>query len=234
MELPYFYEKNFYEKEHFILSEETAKHCVQVLRMKTGEKLNITDGTGNIFTSIITEIGKKNCVVKVEEKIFKPKPVKQISIAISLLKNAARFEWFLEKATEIGVAEIVPLICRRTERQHFRWDRMNKILISAMLQSQQAWLPQMPPPQAFRQYLLQFKNSSSSQKKLIAHCATGEKKTLKNFSSENNIQIFIGPEGDFTDDEILLALQNNFTAVSLGNTRLRTETAGIVAATILA
>ena len=232
MALPYFYETNIHLNGHLHLSEETAKHCVQVLRMKIGEKLNLTDGTGNVFTSVITEIDKKDCVVKIEEKNIQPEPAKQISIAISLLKNTTRFEWFLEKATEIGVTEIVPLICHRTERQHFRFDRMNKILISAMLQSQQAWLPQMYEPQMFEQYLLQ-SSLLSSQKKLIAHCAYGEKKELKSFWAENNVQIFIGPEGDFTNEEILLALQNNFTAVNLGNTRLRTETAGIVAATVL-
>lgn len=239
MALPYFYEKDIDKNEHFILSEETSKHCVQVLRMKIGERLNITDGVGSVYTSVITEIDKRNCVIKIEEKKFQPKPVKQISIAISLLKNATRFEWFLEKATEIGVSKIVPLICQRTERQHFRFDRMNKILISAMLQSQQTWLPQMPEPQAFEQYLLQSAISSShlpagqAGKKLIAHCTEDEKIELKFFSSENNAQIFIGPEGDFTNEEISLALQNNFIAVSLGNTRLRTETAGIVAATVL-
>jgi RNA methyltransferase, RsmE family len=232
MALPYFYEKDINNDGRLILSEETARHCIQVLRMKIGEQLNITDGAGNIFTSVITEIGKKTCVVKVEEKKFQPKSSKQVSIAISLLKNTARFEWFLEKATEIGVTEIVPLICHRTERQHFRFDRMNKILISAMLQSQQAWLPPMHEPQIFEQYLHQT-IMAGGQKKLIAHCIENEKTELKNFSAQYNIQIFIGPEGDFTNEEISLALQNNFTAVSLGSTRLRTETAGIVAAAIL-
>src|SRR6185295_12899984 len=156
---------------------------------------------------------------------------RNITIAISLLKNTNRFEWFLEKATEIGVSEIIPLICERTEKQKFRYDRMKGICISAILQSQQTWLPILNEPKQFDDIVIQ---QFDQQQKFIAHCdESSVKKQLSTLQSFNSSIIFIGPEGDFTKDEIKLALENNFVPVSLGETRLRTETAGIVAASLL-
>ena len=154
----------------------------------------------------------------------------KITIAISLLKNTNRFEWFLEKVTEIGVSEIIPLICERTEKEKFRHDRMNQICISAMLQSQQVWLPVLHEPlplsnQTIKQFI--------HQQKFIAHCYDGYKQQLNHQTINPSSLILIGPEGDFTKAEIELAMQNNFVPVSLGETRLRTETAGVVAAAIL-
>ena len=230
MTIPYFYEKNILNNaSHFILSEETSRHCVQVLRMKIGEKLHLTDGKGNLFTASIAEADKKNCAVKIESLNFTTKKSKKICIAVSLIKNTTRFEWFLEKATEIGVTEIIPLLCSRTERQHFRFDRMNNILIAAMLQSQQTWLPVLQMPTSLQIVL----DQSSYIQKLIAHCEENEKKTLGQLKIENSVQMLIGPEGDFTSDEIKSAIQKNYLPVSLGNTRLRTETAGITAAALL-
>lgn len=156
-------------------------------------------------------------------------PERVISLAVSLVKNTARFEWLLEKATEIGVSEIIPLLCKRTERQHFRFDRMNSIIISAMLQSRQTWLPILHEPIAIQQII----QSSSYQQKLIAHCTEDDKTSITQLSLADNIQILIGPEGDFTEEEIQLAKQHHYLPVTLGNTRLRTETAGMVAATLL-
>ena len=230
MQLPYFYEKNISSNDSILtLSEETSKHCIQVLRMKTGEQLQLTDGKGNLITASISKANKKNCEVRVEEASNKKQATKKICIAISLLKNASRFEWFLEKATEIGVSEIMPLLCHRTERQHFRFDRMHNILIAAMLQSRQTWLPVLQVPLAFEQTV----TSSLYQKKLIAHCREEEKNVLTEIQIGNDIQILIGPEGDFTEEEIQLSIKNNFLPITLGNTRLRTETAGIVAAALL-
>jgi len=230
MTIPYFYEKNILNTaSHFILSEETSRHCIQVLRMKIGEKLHLTDGKGNLFTASIAEADKKNCAVKIESSNFTKKKAKKICIAVSLIKNANRFEWFLEKATEMGVTEIIPLLCSRTERQHFRFDRMNNILIAAMLQSQQTWLPVLQMPTSLQIVI----DQSSYIQKLIAHCEENEKKTLGQLKIENNVQMLIGPEGDFTWDEIKSAIQKNYLPVSLGNTRLRTETAGITAAALL-
>jgi 16S rRNA (uracil1498-N3)-methyltransferase len=146
-----------------------------------------------------------------------------------LIKNTNRFEWFLEKATEIGVSEIIPIICERTEKQNFRHDRMKNILISAMLQSQQAWLPILHEPIKF----LEVVKNSSQQNKYIAHCSEEEKKELSNETSRKSSIILIGPEGDFTKNEIELAIENKFVPVTLGDTRLRTETAGMVAAVLL-
>jgi 16S rRNA (uracil1498-N3)-methyltransferase len=203
-----------------------------VLRMKIGEQLQITDGKGNLFITEIVDDHKKKATVEILSSTFVKPPEKKITIAISLVKNTSRFEWFLEKATEIGVNEIIPLLCTRTEKQHFRFDRMNGILVSAMLQSQQAWLPVLHEPTRFDDLVMRRFDDS---KKYIAHCLPeGNKETLNHqINKSSNQLILIGPEGDFTSDEIEQALQSDFTPVTLGETRLRTETAGIVAATLL-
>lgn len=216
-----------------VLDEDTSKHIVQVLRMKNGEQLKITDGRGNIFTCRIADDHRKKCEVTIIETSQIPNPISPISIAISPVKNNSRFEWFLEKATEIGVAEIVPLICDRTEKQQLKMERLQGILISAMLQSQQAWLPVLQEATKFNDYVKQAGNDASLQK-LIAHCEEDKKTALSSIQSSDHSTILIGPEGDFTSREIELALQHEFMPVSLGETRLRTETAGIVAAALLA
>ncbi len=229
MLLPIFFQE-IIDESSFSLSEETSKHITQVLRMKEGEHLQLTDGKGKILAvEIITE-NKKATEVKVISTSNIPHRTSNITIAISLIKNASRFEWFLEKATEIGIAEIIPLVCERTEKQHFRFDRMKNILISAMLQSQQAWLPILHEPIKFKELV----KNSNHQKKYIAHCEESEKHALhQHISTSAHQLICIGPEGDFTKNEIASAQQNNFIPVALGNTRLRTETAGIVAAVLL-
>ena len=209
---------------------------VQVLRMNAGEQLNLTDGKGNLITAEITEAHKKHCQVKVINSTFINQPSRKITIAISLLKNSNRFEWFLEKATEIGISEIIPLICERTEKEKFRQDRMEGIIISAMLQSQQCWLPVLQKPVAFDKLLDSFTTLQKLyDQKFIAHCIEKEKRNLIDLVNESLSSqiILIGPEGDFTPDEVQLAVLNHFDAVSLGDTRLRAETAGIVAATLL-
>ena len=226
--------------ESLALNEDTSKHVVQVLRMKEGELLQLTDGKGNLVTAQITDAHKKRASVKITKAEFVPAPTRKTVIAISLLKNANRFEWFLEKATELGVQIIVPLLCEHTERQHFRYDRMQAVLVSAMLQSQQSWIPELHEPIAFEKMIENFESDqltgdSNSFQKFIAHCADdGEKKNFRQQVDHSaSAIILIGPEGDFAADEIALALQHGFKPVSLGDTRLRAETAGIVAATIL-
>jgi 16S rRNA (uracil1498-N3)-methyltransferase len=234
MALPFFYSEEIeMAAKQFVLNEETSKHAAQVLRMKNGQQLQLTDGKGNLFTAEIIDDNKKSCKVKILSTSFQPPSENKITIAISLVKNAHRFEWFLEKATEIGVSGIVPLICERTEKQHFRAERMKSILVSAMLQSQQAWLPAIQEPVKYTIYIKSVKEDTAL-KKFIAHCEKEEPRTqLCTYRPFSDSVILIGPEGDFTTDEIELALQNNFTPVALGDTRLRTETAGIVAVTIL-
>ena len=235
MSLPIFYIEQFDEKASLItLNEETSKHVVQVLRMQAGEQIHLTDGRGYLLTAQIAEAHKRNCVVKVQGIIYQEKGKGKTTIAISLVKNASRFEWFLEKATELGVNEIVPLLCERTERQHFRYERMKGILLSAMLQSKQVWLPVLSEPVKFEEYVRQT-TSLEKMVKLIAHCEDAEKQQLSNLqiAEFSNSIILIGPEGDFTPKEIELALQQHFLPVALGETRLRTETAGIAAAVLL-
>ena len=228
MQSPFFYEENFSDSENFVLSEDSSKHIVQVLRMHENENLLITNGKGEMLKTFITIADKKKTKVKITERIFFPQNAAKVSIAVSLIKNTNRFEWFLEKATELGVSEIIPLLCQRTEKQHFRYERMKNICVSAMLQSQQAWLPALQEPVKFADLI----KKSSNQNKYIAHCIEEQKKQLSNEISDNyRIQqgdtlLLIGPEGDFTKDEIAVAIQNNYIPVSLGETRLRTETAG--------
>ena len=231
MALPFFYINEYTaSQKEIIMNEETSKHIVQVLRMKAGEQLNLTDGKGALLTCGITTEHKRHCEVKVLSAVIYPLSSKKITIAISLLKNANRFEWFLEKATEIGVNEIIPLICERTEKEKFRFDRMQGICISAMLQSQQTWLPVLQEPVDFKKLCEQ----SMAEQKFIAHCDEGTKQNLhSHIRTSASSCICIGPEGDFTEKEIEMALQNNFIPVSLGDTRLRTETAGVVASTLL-
>ncbi|MFP5040574.1 RsmE family RNA methyltransferase [Parasediminibacterium sp. JCM 36343] len=229
MPIPYFYQQNVPTTGAFILNEETSKHCIQVLRMKVGEPLQLTDGKGSLHTATIAREDKRHCEVHIQTSSFEEKQGRIVSIGISLLKNANRLEWFLEKATELGISEIIPLLCQRTEKQQFRQDRMNNILIAAMLQSRQVWLPVLHPPTPVAQVIA----NSSYPQKLIAHCEEADKQTIPSMELEKNVQILIGPEGDFSPLEIGLALQQGYLPTSLGNTRLRTETAGVVAATLL-
>jgi len=230
--LPFFYKEDLTAtRTDFVLDEASSKHIVQVLRMQNGEQLQLTNGKGILFTAEITDNNRKKCTVKVTQTNHLQRLTNNISIAISPVKNNTRFEWFLEKATEIGVSEIIPLVCIRTEKTAFKFDRMKSILVSAMLQSQQCWLPVLHEPTKFNALV----TSSTHQQKFIAHCIDDAKRSLADLNNESLSSkiILIGPEGDFTTDEIELALQNHYSAVSLGATRLRTETAGIVAATLL-
>ncbi len=235
MALPFFYISQYdVAQKEIVLDEDTSRHVVQVLRMNTGEKLNLTDGKGFLLTAAIKDSHKKHCVVEIEQSEFTNAPGKRITIAISLLKNTNRFEWFLEKAAELGVTEIIPLLCTRTEKEKFRHDRLQQILVSAMLQSQQAWLPVLHEPVAY-ELLFRQEELQGVQHKYIAHCEEGQKQELADVLVDvaDNRIILIGPEGDFTLEEINLALAAHFKPVSLGETRLRAETAGVVAATLL-
>jgi 16S rRNA (uracil1498-N3)-methyltransferase len=230
MTLPFFYEPELPKiSDHFTLSEESSKHAIQVLRMKSGAHLQLTNGKGILYTASIVSEDKKKTVVLLQKPVQKNQPAKKISVCISLLKNTSRFEWFLEKATEIGVSEIQPLISKRTEHTRFRMDRMNGILIAAMLQSQQYWLPELHKPVSFGEIISQ----PAMAQQLIAYCGEGDKNFIRELPAASETRMLIGPEGDFTPDEIELALQNSYIPVSLGETRLRTETAGIVAASLL-
>jgi 16S rRNA (uracil1498-N3)-methyltransferase len=234
MSLSYFYiEQCDPSQKEIVLDEDTSYHIVQVLRMKPAEKLQLTDGKGNLLTGTIFECHKKHCTVTVESAQYKAQGVRRVSIGISLIKNSSRFEWFLEKATEIGVTEIIPLICERTVKEKFRYDRMKGICISAMLQSQQTWLPILHEPIAYDLLFRQEEIAGIAQK-FVAHCIQEEKHNLSELINKSlSSIILIGPEGDFSQKEIDLARQLDFIPVSLGESRLRTETAGVVAAVLM-
>ena len=222
-----FYYDNLGE-EQVILNEETSRHIISVLRLNTGDSILLTDGKGTQAAATIVDNNKKKCSVRLTEKKFTPRTSIQVAIGISLIKNTSRFEWFLEKATEIGVSEIYPMICERTEKEHFRLERMDGIITSAMLQSKQRWKPQLHQPTPFTKII----SNDNYHQQFIAHCIEDKDKiNLKAIKLTGNAIILIGPEGDFTDHEVSLA--KDFANVSLGPTRLRTETAGIVAAAFL-
>lgn len=229
MPIPLFYNTNKPVEGFFYLEEEASKHITQVLRMNAGERLRITDGKGNLYEAEISAAHKRHTVAAVQQHLEVKPPEVKTALAISLLKNTARFEWFIEKATEFGIGSIIPLICDRTERQKFRMERIRHIMVSAMLQSQQAWLPEISEPQKFSVSI-----NTPYVHKYIAHCENREGKLLlAKLERNNNSIVFIGPEGDFSTLEIDAALDMGVIQVSLGQTRLRTETAGILAAAML-
>lgn len=213
------------------LPDDTARHVLQVLRMPQGASLQITNGAGLLLTGTLLSTGKKQAAVQVTAAVEVPAAGRQITLAISVLKNAARLEWFFEKATEMGVTRFVPLLCERTERSHFRYDRMQALLISALQQSRQLWLPHLDAPTALPQFLQQLPPGN----RLLAHCADAPKQSLRNVPHlmQKDAVLLIGPEGDFTAAEIEAALAAGCQSVSLGTTRLRTETAGVVGAALL-
>lgn len=228
--LPYFFDATITEQATTItLTEETSKHAVQVLRMTEGEKMKLTNGLGLVLEVEIIAAHKKHCSVTVTNKTIVPAPSTHNTIAIGLVKNASRFEWFLEKASELGIRSIIPLITKRTEKQNFKKERMEQIVISAMLQSQQAHLSTLHEPIKYEQFIKQ----ETISNKMIAHCVEDSaKENITNYKTKSNI-VLIGPEGDFTTDEIAFALQQGFKPITLGATRLRTETAAVAAATLL-
>jgi 16S rRNA (uracil1498-N3)-methyltransferase len=210
----------------FSFDKEESKHIIKVLRKKDTDILFVTNGLGFLFKTEITLASDSKCTVKIIS-FEKAAPSKfRLHLAVAPTKMNDRYEWFLEKATEIGIQEITPIICDRSERKAINNERFDKILLTAMKQSNELYLPKLNPTITFKEFV-KLKNEDV---KLIAHCEETDKKTLKSVLKPNeNITMLIGPEGDFSEKEIALALENNFTAVSLGNTRLRTETAAIVA-----
>lgn len=230
MNIPLFYQHNLdLQSSVFDLDEDASRHVIQVLRMQKGERILLTDGKGSMLVAEIEDGHKKRCAIKKTSLEKTPPSERKITIAISPIKNTSRFEWFLEKATEMGVYAIIPIISKRTEKQYFRKDRMHSILISAMLQSKQAYLPLLFEPTPYSKVF-----ASADQKiKCIAHCEIGKKKnTFRSVCKNDEVIILVGPEGDFTSEEIEMAINQNFIPVSLGETRLRTETAGVAAAAL--
>jgi 16S rRNA (uracil1498-N3)-methyltransferase len=210
----------------YTLNEEESKHCIRVLRLSEGDRIYITDGAGALHETVIIKADPRKCSVTVVKTELTAKSSPELHIAIAPPKNIERFEWFLEKTTEIGIAEITPLICEHSERTVLKPHRLVKILISAMKQSLRTFLPQMHDASCF----LRFVTANFQGQKFIASCTTGQEALLsKTYRPGEDAIILIGPEGDFSDEELSLAVENGYTPVSLGPSRLRTETAGVVA-----
>jgi 16S rRNA (uracil1498-N3)-methyltransferase len=210
----------------FSFDKDESKHIVKVLRKKEGDILHVTDGLGSLFYTEIILASDKKCTVKINT-IETQKPANfYLHLAVAPTKMNDRFEWFLEKATEIGVHEITPLLCEHSERKIIKTERFDKIIQSAMKQSLQYYLPKLNEPVSFKTFI----NKKIEGNLLIAHCEETHKKSIKETVKPNEkYTILIGPEGDFSEKEIELALQNKYIPVSLGTTRLRTETAAVIA-----
>ncbi len=211
----------------YTLDETESKHCIRVLRLDVGDEITLVDGRGGFFTAEITYPNPKRCEVKVikTELNFGLRKF-QVHIAIAPTKNIERIEWFLEKATEIGINRVTPLLCRFSERKEIKPERLEKVMVSAMKQSLKAYLPQLDPLTKFNDFISQ----PFDGQKFIAHCDEQHRDLLKKMVVPNqNYLILIGPEGDFSSEEIELAIKAGFHPVSLGDSRLRTETAGVVA-----
>lgn len=210
-----------------ILPDEESTHAVKVLRLKTGDSIQIVDGNGGFFNARITTPHHKHCGFEITETLVDASARNyKLHIAIAPTKNIERLEWFIEKATEIGIDEITPIFCRNSERKIVKEERLEKIIVSAAKQSLKAHFPVLNPACTFNEFV---KNYQADQL-LIAHCYNEQKNELKTVvKPAHSVIILIGPEGDFSPEEVSTALQSGYQPVSLGNSRLRTETAGVVA-----
>lgn len=209
------------------LEEQESKHIIRVSRMKCGDTIQLTDGAGKMCTGELVNEDPRRCevrIIEVQEEYGKRGF--HLHVAIAPTKNINRFEWFLEKATEIGIDEVTPLICHRSERKVVKTERLNKVITAAMKQSVKAYLPLLHEATAFKEFV----TAKHSGQKFIAYVEEGEHPSLKSlYTIGKDATILIGPEGDFSPEEVEFARKKGFALVSLGESRLRTETAGLVA-----
>ena len=210
-----------------VLPEEESQHAVKVLRMQVGDTFTVVDGAGGFYKARITNPHPKHCAFEITETILEyGKRNYRLHIAIAPTKNIERLEWFIEKATEIGIDEITPIVCRFSERKVIKAERLEKIIVSAAKQSVKAYFPTLNTLCTFDELI---KTCQASQK-FIAHCYEEDKRLLQTeIQPSEDVLILIGPEGDFSKEEVQKALSVGFIPVSLGSSRLRTETAGVVA-----
>jgi 16S rRNA (uracil1498-N3)-methyltransferase len=217
--------------ERWELSEEEAAHALRVLRLTVGDELDITDGKGNLYRSVISSVAGKHCYVEAKEVVPVPKGWNgKIHIAVAPTKNMDRIEWFAEKATEIGLDTITFLNCRFSERKVVKNERVERIVVSAMKQSLKYSKPEVEEMVDFKKFI----SVERPGEKYIAHCYDGERRLLKELHvAGEDATILIGPEGDFSPEEVKMAMEAGYKPVSLGNSRLRTETAALVACHVL-
>lgn len=222
-----FYSPNITENTpSFTFEKDESRHIAKVLRKSIGDTLYITNGKGWLFTAQITVPNSNKCSVKIISKTLRPKHGYNLHLAVAPTKMNDRYEWFLEKATEIGIDSITPIICDHSERKVIKPERFGRILQSAMKQSLSCYLPKLNPAIPFKDFI----NQDFKGHLFVAHCEETNKKSLKTLlKPKTDITILIGPEGDFSTSEIETAIKNHFIPVTLGETRLRTETAAIVA-----
>lgn len=215
------------QHEFFALNEEESKHAIRVLRMVSGDQVHLVDGKGGWYAAVITDAHPKRTVMKITEvRLDVGKRPYHLHMAVAPTKHIERLEWFLEKVTEVGIDEVTPLICERSERREVKIERLNKVMVAAMKQSLKARLPRLNEPAKYTDFLA----NPFPGKRFIAHCADGDKAYLNRLlGAGENALIMIGPEGDFSGGEIAAALQVGFVPLSLGTARLRTETAALAA-----
>jgi 16S rRNA (uracil1498-N3)-methyltransferase len=216
------------EGDTYILDEKESRHCIKVLRMTAGTIVKVIDGKGNLYEGVIDKPDPKKCGIILHSIIrdFEKRDYR-LHIAVSPLKNPERFEWFVEKSVEIGIDEITPLICKNTEKQRIKPERINGIIISAMKQSLKAGITVLNEAAFFKDFI----KKDFKEKRLIGHCSsTVERNKIDHeYKKGEDAVIMIGPEGDFTNSEIASAIKYGFNPVHLGKSRLRTETAGVAA-----
>ncbi len=223
--MPVFYAPDILQQA--VLPEEESLHAVKVLRLKTGDEISVVDGIGGFYRARISRPHMKHCEVEIIERLSeKDKRDYRLHVAIAPTKNIDRLEWFIEKATEIGIDEITPLLTHHSERKIIKPERLEKIIVSASKQSLKSFFPVLNPLTSFSDLL---KKQAATQR-FIAHCYNGDKKLLQHVCNKGGeVLILIGPEGDFSEEEVQQALASGFVPVTLGDSRLRTETAGVVA-----
>lgn len=226
-----FYCPNINPDQIHRLDKEESRHLIKVLRQEVGDKVYLTDGLGNLFESEILDPDPRACSVKIinTQKIYNKRDY-FLHIGIAPTKNKARIEWFMEKATEMGIDEITPIICEHSEREIIKHERSQKVIISAMKQSLKAYLPKLNPPTP----LLDLMQNSNETYKLMGYCIGEDRKLIKEiYKPKNSVLILIGPEGDFSEREVEEAMEKKFQIIRLGKERLRTETAGLYVVNII-
>jgi 16S rRNA (uracil1498-N3)-methyltransferase len=212
------------------LDPEESRHCIKVLRKTTGDIIRITDGKGSFYDATITTANSSQCAFRVDQTITTPLPLWHIHIAIAPTKNADRIEWFVEKSVELGVHAITLIECENSERTYQKTERLTKVAVSAMKQSLKAWLPEIHPLTKVDSLI----SSATAKQRFIAYVDQSNPSHLQTLATKNeSYLVLIGPEGDFSNSELTSAMEHGFLKVSLGPSRLRTETAGMAACHIL-
>ena len=229
-----FYNKDITPSGFCTLDAEESRHAVRVLRLREGDELNVTDGRGNLYRCRIVEANDRSCTVEAAEQVSSiPHSQFSVHLAVAPTKNPSRMEWLVEKAVEIGVGEITLLQCDHSERTFLKTERLEKLAVSAMKQSLHLTLPEIRPAVKLKDWLRTENDTWGREdiQKYIAHCEADQPRTPLSaaLQAERDAVVLIGPEGDFSQEEIRLALESGFLPVSLGPSRLRTETAALYA-----